>query len=179
MKHRNGKLAGRFRTLLLALSFVLVIPLSAAYAEEGSLEKAADSTAQDSDQKSAASVTVIRANGDVVTPMGAGEWDYLGARSTSSKENPSNYVHSGGGDFKFRVSYGPSGGAWYQLREYDPGSNRDDIVADKNGYSLFYLYPGDTLIYRGIGGFVDGDNKKAEFYVYESFSGSATVQYWD
>ncbi|ALS25911.1 hypothetical protein ABEV74_12975 [Paenibacillus cisolokensis] len=174
MKHRNEPKSRKLRTLLIAMSLMLMIPYSAAFAEGDAAGKAAE------DQKPnvAAGVTVIRANGDVVTPLGAGEWDYLGKRTTSSSENPSNYVHSGGGDFKYKVASGPSGGAWYQLREYDP-DNADDIITDPYGYSFFYLYPGDTLIYRGISGAVDGTNKKAEFYVYETFSGSATVQYWD
>ncbi|QYR21008.1 hypothetical protein KZ483_25280 [Paenibacillus sp. sptzw28] len=157
----------RISSVFLALVCVLAVPFSSsAFASgEGANDKAA-----------AAEVYIIRANG--VTTMAAGEWDYLGARSTSSSENPSNYVFSGGGDFKYKVYSGPSGGAWYQLREYDP-NNADDIITDPNGYSLFYLYPGDTLVYRGISGAVDGDNNKAEFYVKESFSGAATVQYWD
>ncbi|MBH8592445.1 hypothetical protein I8U27_13500 [Paenactinomyces guangxiensis] len=73
---------------------------------------------------------------------------------------------------------GPSGGAYYQLREYDP-DNGDDIITDPNGYSWFYLYPGDEIVYRGISSAVDGSNNKAEFYVMESFSGSARVNYWD
>ncbi|MCQ6562835.1 hypothetical protein [Paenibacillus mendelii] len=167
MKNSHEMKVKRRRTLFLALTLALAIPFSTASA-----------SGKDGAEKTAASVSVVRANGDVVTPMGAGEWDYLGQRSTSSSENPSNYVHSGGGDFKYKVVSGPSGGAWYQLREYDP-NNADDIITDPNGYSYFYLYTGDTLIYRGISGAIDGDNKKAELYVKESFSGSAQVQYWD
>ena len=160
-KKRNWKMGA----LGLIMICALVVPSSAFAAGKGAQQ---DTLSAD--------VQIIRANS--FTTMGAGEWDYLGPRSTVSWENPSNYVKSGGGDFKFKVSYGPSGGAWYQLREYDPG-NADDIITDAYGYSYFYLYPGDTLIYRGISGAVDGDNKKAEFYVREGFSGSATVQYWD
>ncbi|UVI33359.1 hypothetical protein [Paenibacillus spongiae] len=167
MKNSIEMKVKRRRTLLLALTLALALPFSTASA-----------SGKDGTAKIAASVSVVRANGDVVTPMGAGVWDYLGQRSTSSSENPSNYVYSTGGDFKYKVVSGPGGGAWYQLREYDP-DNADDIITDPYGYSLFYLYPGDTLIYRGISGAVDGDNKKAEFYVKEGFSGSATVQYWD
>lgn len=129
--------------------------------------EAESKTANESD------VYVIRANENEVSPQN-GVWDYLGRRSTSSSENPTNYVHSTGGDFKFKVVSGPSGGAWYALYEYDP-NNADDLVFD----SWFYLYPGDEVVYRGIGGYVDGDNKKAEFYVRENFSGSASVDFWD
>jgi len=163
-----------FGTAVFAASLALAVPLSSALAQGSSQGEAGNGA-----KAAAQSVTVIRANGDTVTPMGAGEWDYLGSRSTVSYQNPTNYVYSGGGDFKFKVYSGPSGGAYYQLREYDPGSNADDIITDPYGYSWFYLYPGDTLIYRGISGAVDGYNNKAEFYVMENFSGSATVQYWD
>ena len=157
----------RLSSVLLASLCALAIPLSTASA-----------SGEGTSANTAASVYVIRANGNVVTTMGAGEWDYLGTHYTSSSENPSDYVLSGGGDFKYKVASGPSGGAWYQLRERDP-DNADDIITDPYGYSLFYLYPGDVLVYKGISSAVDGDNKKAEFYVKESFSGSAKVQYWD
>ncbi|MFE5319362.1 hypothetical protein ACFQ88_11710 [Paenibacillus sp. NPDC056579] len=171
MKNRNKSRAKSLRMVLAVLTLTVAVPISTAFADGAAVEsRAVGKTAG-----AAANVTIIRANGDAVTPMGAGEWDYLGQRSTVSSQNPTNYVHSGGGDFKFQVVSGPSGGAWYQLREYDPGSNADEVVT---GYE-YLLYPGDTLIYRGISSYVDGDNKKAEFYVYESFSGSASVKYWD
>ncbi|CAG7646309.1 hypothetical protein PAESOLCIP111_05138 [Paenibacillus solanacearum] len=169
MNHQNKSKAKWLRTMLAVLTLAVAVPVSTAFADGPAVEsRAVDKTAG-----TAPNVTIIRANG--VTTMGAGEWDYLGQRSTVSSQNPTNYVHSGGGDFKFQVVSGPSGGAWYQLREYDPGSNADEIVT---GYEYF-LYPGDTLIYRGISNYVDGDNKKAEFYVYERFSGSGSVKYWD
>lgn len=171
MKYWNKSKAKWMIAAVAALTLTVAIPISSVMAE--------DSTAEvrqvDKSAVGAPNVTIIRANGEVISPMAAGEWDYLGQRSTVSSQNPTNYVHSGGGDFKFQVASGPSGGAWYQLREYDPGSNADELVT---GYE-YLLYPGDTLIYRGIGSYVDGDNKKAEFYVYESFSGSGSVKYWD
>ena len=171
VNHLNKLKAKWLCTMLAALTLAVAVPVSTAFADGPAVEsRAVGNTAG-----AAPNVTIIRANGNVVTPMGAGEWDYLGQRSTVSSQNPTNYVHSGGGDFKFQVVSGPSGGAWYQLREYDPGSNADEVVT---GYE-YLLYPGDTLIYRGISNYVDGDNKKAEFYVYESFSGSGSVKYWD
>lgn len=180
-----------------ALSFlcVLAVPFSSAYAsDDGASEQAA------------ASVYVIRANGNVespkgsnelpeneksspmvktpmggkdnaVSPMGSGEWDYLGIHYTASGENPSDYVFSGGGSFKYQIYYGPKDGAWYELRERDP-DNTDDIIYG-NGYRYFWLYPGDVLVYSGLNFAVDGDNNKAEFYVKEGFTGAAQVKYWD
>jgi hypothetical protein len=58
------------------------------------------------------------------------------------------------------------------LYEYDP-DNADDRV----GY--VYLYSGACGAFRNIGGFVDGDNKRAEFYVYKDFGGTATVSFYD
>lgn len=171
VKDRKKMGVGWLRVMLATLTLIVAAPVSTMFAAEPELE----SRAVEGTVESTPNITIIRANGDVVTPMGAGEWDYLGKLSTVSSQNPANYVHSGGGDFKFQVESGPGGGAWYQLREYDPGSNTDEIVT---GYEYF-LYPGDTLIYRGISNYVDGDNKKAEFYVYESFSGSGSVKFWD
>lgn len=171
MNHQNKSKAKWLRTMLAALTLVMAVPVSTVFADEATLE----SRAVGETDGATPDVTIIRANGEVVTPMGAGEWDYLGKLSTVSSQNPANYVHSGGGDFKFQVVSGPGGGAWYQLREYDPGSNADEVVTGHE----YLLYPGDTLIFRGISNYVDGDNKKAEFYVYESFSGSASVKYWD
>lgn len=171
MNHQNKSKAKWLRTMLAALTLVMAVPVSTVFADDATLE----SRAVGETNGTTPDVTIIRANGEVVTPMGAGEWDYLGKLSTVSSQNPANYVHSGGGDFKFQVESGPGGGAWYQLREYDPGSNADEVVTGHE----YLLYPGDTLIFRGISNYVDGDNKKAEFYVYESFSGSASVKYWD
>ncbi|WP_243648710.1 hypothetical protein [Hazenella coriacea] len=140
----------------------MALPFSSAFA-------ASESSA--SQTEIASDVYVVRANENTVFN---GVWDYVGRRTTSSSENPTNYVYSTGGDFKFKVVSGPSGGAWYALYEYDP-DNADDHVRDL----WFYLYPGDEVIYRDIGNYVDGSNKKAEFYVRENFSGSATVDYWD
>jgi len=171
VKFRNNSRAKWLRTMLATLTLAAAVPVSTAFADGPAVQSRAVGKATGA----APDVTLIRAKSDLFAPMGAGEWDYLGQRSTVSSQNPTNYVHSGGGDFKFQVVSGPRGGAWYQLREYDPGSNADEVVTGHE----FLLYPGDTLIFRGIGGYVDGDNKKAEFYVYESFSGSASVKYWD
>ncbi|MGM0884594.1 MAG: hypothetical protein ACQEXQ_26600 [Bacillota bacterium] len=102
-----------------------------------------------------------------ITPMGAGEWDYLGS---STFVNSSAIAKSSGGDFLVCLESGPSG--YYNLYEYDP-----DNADDKVGY--VYLYPGACGAFRSIGGFVDGDNQRAEFYVYKAWGGTATVSFYD
>ncbi|WP_274653275.1 hypothetical protein [Paenibacillus humicola] len=158
-----------------AAVFALAIPFSSAFAKgtDGSSDRKA--SPPNGGAVSAGSVTITHAN--QITPFGAGEWDYLGTHNSDSSENPSNYVYSGGGNFKYKISSGPSGGAWYELMEYDPDNADDPVYA--GGYNWFYLYPGDTITYYNIGSYVDGSNKKAEFYVYETFSGHASIQFWD
>ncbi len=112
--------------------------------------------------------TALAADGEnVISPMGAGEWDYLGS---STFVTTSAQAKSAGGDFLICLESGPSG--YYNLYEYDP-DNADDRV----GY--VYLYPGACGAFRSIGGFVDGDNKRAEFYVYKAFGGTATISFYD
>nr|MBC9205098.1 hypothetical protein [Paenibacillus sp. PL91] len=94
-------------------------------------------------------------------------WDYLGS---STFTYSSAIAKSTGGDFLVCLASGPSG--YYNLYEDDP-DNPDDRV----GY--VYLYAGACGAFRSIGGFVDGDNKRAEFYVYKAFGGTATVDFYD
>lgn len=95
---------------------------------------------------------------------GAGEWDSRGTYnadnwSSSHEAFATPAVDSGGGAFKFCVSDQPVGGDWYRLWENDPGSRNDDYVGRK------WLHHGECFTVRDIGRFVDGNNKKAEFYV--------------
>lgn len=145
-------------TFALALTMALSIPFSTAFASESVSNE--DVTSEN------VATQGVTTNG-VVSPLGAGEWDYLGSSTFTTS---SAIAHSSGGDFLVCLNSGPSG--YYNLYEYDP-NNADDRV----GY--VYLTPGDCGAFRSIGGFVDGDNKKAEFYVYKSFGGSATVSFYD
>jgi hypothetical protein len=95
---------------------------------------------------------------------GAGEWDPVGSdhltyRGTSNGTDiyGTDSVNSGGGDFKVCISSG-SPSNYYTLVEYDP-SNADDIVSAK------WISSGGCAVWSSIGGYVDGDNNKAEFYV--------------
>ncbi|MGA8941920.1 MAG: hypothetical protein WB502_04280 [Thermoactinomyces sp.] len=102
-----------------------------------------------------------------VLPMGPGEWDYVGSSAFVSY---SAYAQSGGGDFMFCLNSGPS--TYYYMYEYDP-DNADEYV----GY--VYLRAGQCGVFRDIGKFVDGNNKKAEFYVAKNVGGTAHVDFWD
>ncbi|CDQ40823.1 MULTISPECIES: hypothetical protein [Virgibacillus] len=79
-------------------------------------------------------------------------WDYVGY---SIFFNTTGIAESTGGDFKYCLDAGPSG--WYKLWEDDPVG--DDFVGER------YLSHGECAIFRNIGGFVDGSNNEAEFYV--------------
>ncbi|MBH5318258.1 hypothetical protein I6N90_10600 [Paenibacillus sp. GSMTC-2017] len=62
-------------------------------------------------------------------------------------------VYSTGGDLKVcSTRYGN-----FTLMEYDPGTNRDEVVSSK--------WISGCEIWEDIGRFVDGDNNRAEFYV--------------
>ncbi|WP_079527890.1 hypothetical protein [Halobacillus hunanensis] len=82
----------------------------------------------------------------------SGGWDYVGH---STFREYTGVAESTGGDFMFVLNAGPSG--WYHLWEDDPAVN--DYVGKK------YLSHGESAIFRNIGGFVDGSNDEAEFFV--------------
>lgn len=98
---------------------------------------------------------------------GPGEWDYLGYDDFTYS---SKTFYSGGGNFKFCITSGPTG--WYYLYE-DDATNADEWIGH------WYLNAGSCVTVYDIGGYVDGDNKKAEFQIRKSFSGSARVAAWD
>lgn len=93
--------------------------------------------------------------------LGPGEWDFLGSSelrlTTISGYYITDYVRSGGGDFAICLEEATSAG-YFTVKEYDP-NNDDDVVR------TVYLAEGYCAILRDIGGYVDGDNNRAEFYV--------------
>jgi hypothetical protein len=134
---------------LVALAFALVIPFSSAYA-------------------------------------GGGEWDrYPGNYPYGYKlYYNSSYgyyntaaVCSHGGDFMIEVYGSNADDGVYELMESDPGPGNDDFVGQ------VYLFPGDgsgtrdDYAFRNIGGYVDGSNGCAEFYV-KAFNGGK-LNFWD
>lgn len=94
-----------------------------------------------------ASLSLISAKSNVT-----GTWDYIGS---SIFFNTTGIAESTGGDFKYCLTAGPSG--WYKLWEDDPVG--DDFVGER------YLSHDECAIFRNIGGYVDGSNNEAEFYV--------------
>lgn len=103
---------------------------------------------------------------------GPGEWDFLGQYALYESSQPGVYrtltAKSGGGDLRVCLLDGPSWTARYSLWEYDP-NNADDHVMD------FYLDEGRCVVFRSIGGYVDGDNNRAEFYIRATVRGLVEI----
>ncbi|MGF7535080.1 hypothetical protein AAGG74_15525 [Bacillus mexicanus] len=91
-----------------------------------------------------------------IKPAGSGEWDFIGEEKWTRK---SSVVYSGGGDLYIEFKGGKNITGNYSLWEDDP--NFDDVVSTNFNIPK----PGMAVIFRDIGGWVDGDNKKAEFYL--------------
>lgn len=143
--------------LFLALTFALVIPSSPAFASE-------------KDQEVSVVILPKASVSAGASIMGPGEWDYVGSSTlsyVSSGVYASGYVHSGGGDFLVCASRGN----YYDLWEYDGGHSTNDYVSTK------WISAGGCTPWRDIGNYVDGDNKKAEFFV--AASASANVDFYD
>lgn len=96
---------------------------------------------------------------DLISPLGAGEWDYLGYSEFKSQ---SKTFYSGGGNLRILIAqpYIGPGFKWlYKLVEEDPVIN--DTV------STFEL-PNSSGTYAvdfNVSSFVDGDNNKAELHL--------------
>ncbi|MCO7124943.1 hypothetical protein NIE88_04025 [Sporolactobacillus shoreicorticis] len=134
--------------------------------------------------KSASGVTasVERINKGLIQPFaGNGEWNYVTTAKVTydaftgwKKQFAPGYVNSNGGDFLITV---PQHSINYynipgliptlnvKLYEYD-ANNADEFVASWSTNSQ--ASGGLNLIARHLNSFVDGSNKKAEFYVYVS-----------
>lgn len=120
----------------------------------------------DSPTSSPASISLVSVSELASVP---GQWDYIGSSTFTSS---SAIAYSTGGDFAFCLYSGPT--AVYELWEDDPGNNNNDYVGKAE------LSKDECGIVRGIGSFVDGDNKRAEFYVKKTGAGgSARIDFWD
>ncbi|MDR2993760.1 MAG: hypothetical protein LBV11_08020 [Bacillus cereus] len=117
----------------------------------------------------------------LVTPLtsafaAGGEWDYLGWETTHWNSTTGYYitdpVYSSGGDFKVCGTVNTN--AVMYLYEYDSGSNKDEYVGQLNAYAG----KESCKIFRSIGKFVDGDNKKAEFYI-RTHANISGAEFWD
>lgn len=115
----------------------------------------------------------------VVSPDGAGTWDYLGSDQFTTQ---SRNFESGGGDFKICLSSNSPHGM-YIMWEEDP-LNPDDQVRTNDGLLNGLDFPRDfnssgCYAFRGISDYVDGANGKAEFYLAGYNGGVATVYAYD
>ncbi|MGP4111497.1 hypothetical protein ACTWP5_11330 [Streptomyces sp. 4N509B] len=102
---------------------------------------------------------------------GPGAWDHVGTKPfingiTYDYTEP---VHSAGGDFRACVT--TSG--YYRLREDD--TDLDDLVH----YDFEYFPAGACRDYLSIGGWVDGSNNRAEFYLERNSVGAGSAVYYD
>lgn len=101
---------------------------------------------------------------------GAGEWDKLGTYTYIYSSNP---VYSGGGDFRVCLSSKSNFSVTLHLYEDDAGDNQDDYVGAN------YFSPGECYNFNNIGKYVDGDNNKAEFFVFDYSGKYVTVTFYD
>ena len=86
-------------------------------------------------------------------------WDYIG--TTDFKYVPDSYIKtsnalSTGGDIEACIVSGSTTRHTYDLWEYDP-NNDDEYIGSVSNSGCW--------IWRNIGKYVDGDNKRAEFYI--------------
>ncbi|GKU78192.1 hypothetical protein [Paenibacillus sp. L3-i20] len=102
---------------------------------------------------------------------GDGVWNWIG-EDQLTRLGPNYYVsaptvNSTGGDFRVCSTVHD----YYTLYEADSVPNAPDLVwTERTGSNK-------CAVWRGIGGFVDGDNRKAEFYIIGSKS--AYVWFYD
>lgn len=111
-------------------------------------------------------------NLNLITPLGAGEWDLIGDEFVKKK---SNIYPSHGGDYRVVLNQSKFGPYLYSLRE------QDDIFYQtvKNfSFSGEGVY---EMIFRDISGYCDGDDGLAEFFLYKSTMTSTAdyVSFWD
>jgi hypothetical protein len=97
----------------------------------------------------------------LITTYGAGEWDYITSDVINTKD--SKIVSSSGGDFRIEViqPYIGSGFSWLYKVYEDDGKWGDDLV----GTWKLYNKSTTQVIDINARNWVDGDNKKAEFYI--------------
>lgn len=95
------------------------------------------------------------------SPLGAGEWDYIGSSTFRSK---SGLFSSGGGDLGIAIEqpYIGPGFTWmYELWEDDPFPGYDDLISrftlDNEGGTYELVFD--------VRGKIDGSNNRAEVYL--------------
>ncbi|MBH5317340.1 hypothetical protein I6N90_05875 [Paenibacillus sp. GSMTC-2017] len=112
------------------------------------------------------------------TALAAPGLDYIGHYPMHYKPDAqvwkwsTSVAYSGGGDFRICPS-GASSAKEYVLWENDPGEDNDDHVGRVT------LEPRECYTFRDIGRFVDGDNRKAEFYVTTRTASARSIAFLD
>lgn len=101
----------------------------------------------------------------VGTSASAGTWDDADGEAFhpfKKGQNPEaiRYSRSSGGDFKVKFTGVDGNGFSFDLMESDGANNPADVVK-KN----IRVSKDGEFIFRDIGKYVDGSNKRAEFYV--------------
>ncbi|WP_191875691.1 hypothetical protein [Streptomyces filipinensis] len=100
-------------------------------------------------------------------------WDYMGATDFYDGGGGRYYtadVYSTGGDIKICINTAATKNYVYDLWEHD-STNSDEFVTAVTG--------GGCRTISNIGSYVDGDNGKAEFYVFTYDSSAMSVKWWD
>ncbi len=97
----------------------------------------------------------------LITTYGAGEWDYITSDVINTID--SKIVRSNGGDFRIEViqPYIGNGFTWLYKVYEDDGRWGDDLVGTWNLYNK----SSTQVIDINARNWIDGDNKKAEFYI--------------
>ncbi|MFJ9188575.1 hypothetical protein ACIRQO_36690 [Streptomyces anulatus] len=91
-------------------------------------------------------------------------WDYVGTsefyrdHGTTIPWYKSKPKKSTGGDFRTCITSASTRNQTYILVEADPGGNNNDQVGAWTGAA-------GCLVWRDIGEYVDGSNRRAEFYI--------------
>ncbi|MBT2505835.1 hypothetical protein J7I98_07940 [Streptomyces sp. ISL-98] len=100
-------------------------------------------------------------------------WDYKGATDfygVGGGKYHTADVYSTGGDIKVCINTAATKNYAYDLFEHD-STNNDEYVTSVTG--------GGCWTIRDIGKYVDGDNGKAEFYIFTYDPSAMSAQWWD
>ena len=112
----------------------------------------------------------------IITPMGAGVWDLIGEDLFKSR---SKTVYSHGGDFKVVIhQYKYISGVIYMYKLVEEDPLLELAVDNFNGPKSVGTF---EVIYRGINGWVDGDDGTAELHL-EKLTypfDNVYVEFWD
>ncbi|WP_128381876.1 hypothetical protein [Streptomyces cavernae] len=101
-------------------------------------------------------------------------WDYIG--TTDFPVSTADYIRtignalSTGGDIQACITSGSTRARAYDLWEYDPNNDDEFVGAVDNA---------GCWIWRDIGKYVDGDNKRAEFYIGTYDNEALWVKWYD